>query len=69
VLAVARDVQRWGHLDRATGAVEQRAAAAPGDEDLLDVAAEATILNGGTVYAVEPGQMPDGAAIAAVLRY
>jgi hypothetical protein len=69
VLAVALDVQRWGHLDRATGAVELRAAAAPGDEELLDVAAEATILNGGTVYAVEPGQMPHGGDVAAVLRY
>jgi hypothetical protein len=41
----------------------------PGDEDLLDLAAIQSILNGGTVYAVEPEQVPDHAPLAAVFRY
>jgi hypothetical protein len=41
----------------------------PGDEDLLDSAAVHTFLNGGTVYAVEPVEVPDEATLAAVFRY
>jgi len=43
--------------------------AKPGDEDLLDLAAVQTLLNGGTVYAVELEKVPDGASLAAVFRY
>ena len=42
---------------------------APGDEDLLDLAAIQTILNGGTVYVVEPEQVPGQTLLAAVFRY
>lgn len=40
----------------------------PGDEDLLNAAAIQTLLNGGTVYAVEPEQVPDTAPLAAIFR-
>jgi hypothetical protein len=40
-----------------------------GDEDLLDLAALHTLTNGGNVYAVEPGNVPQDKAIAAVFRY
>jgi hypothetical protein len=38
-------------------------------EDLLDLAAIQTLLNGGTVYTIEPEAVPDGSAIIALLRY
>jgi len=40
-----------------------------GDEDLLESTAIQTLLNGGTVYVVKPGTMPDTGSLAAVLRY
>jgi len=68
-LFVARDVQQWGrfspnytlhvHLDMQ-----------PGDQDLLDLAAVQTYLNGGRVYALEKSDIPgDGEPIAAIFRY
>jgi len=39
-----------------------------GDEDLLESTAIQTLLNGGTVYVVKPGTMPDTGSLAAVLR-
>jgi hypothetical protein len=36
---------------------------------LLEFAAIQTLLNGGTVYAVEPEKMPDTKSLAAVFRY
>jgi hypothetical protein len=41
----------------------------PGDADLLDFAAIQTFLQGGSVYAVKPDQIPDKAPLAAVFRY
>jgi hypothetical protein len=38
-------------------------------EDLLNVAAIHTILNRGTVYAVPPADMVEGAPVAAIFRY
>jgi hypothetical protein len=35
----------------------------------MDFAALHTLLNGGTVYAVAPEQVPGNAPVAAVLRY
>lgn len=35
----------------------------------MDFAALHTLLNGGKVYAVEPENIPQDAALAAVLRY
>lgn len=63
------DKQIWGTFDPATGHVEAHPEAMPGDEDLLDLAAVQTYLHGGTVYAVDPTQVPDGEPIAAVYRY
>ena len=41
----------------------------PDDEDMLDFAAIHTLLNGGTVYTVEPEEVPDEALAAAIFRY
>jgi hypothetical protein len=70
-LFVAVGVQQWGIFNPgvSTATVDLHAEPELGDEDLLDAAAVHTLLNGGTVYAVEPGQVPDQAQLAAVFRY
>jgi hypothetical protein len=40
-----------------------------GEEDLVNVAAVETILQGGRAFVLPDAQMPDGAAVAAALRY
>jgi hypothetical protein len=68
-LFVALGFQRWGSFDADTDTLHVHEEAKPGDEDLLDFAAAHTLLNAGTVYAVEAGEVPDGAPLAAVFRY
>jgi len=69
VLFVALGVQVWGAIDLSTNTVHVHEDHETSDEDLLDLAAIQTILNGGIVYAVEPEQVPDHAPLAAVFRY
>jgi hypothetical protein len=69
VLFLWVDDERWGTFDPATGRVTTSEVRGPGDEDLLELAAAGTYLNGGTVYAVPSHGMPDGAASAAILRF
>lgn len=61
--------QVWGVFDPKANAVQIHAQQEAGDEDLLDLAALHTLSNGGTVYVVEPGDVSEDKAIAAVLRY
>ncbi len=68
-LFVAVGVQRWGVFDVGTSRVRSHQRPKPGDEDLLDFAAVHTLLRGGTVYAVDPGEVPEDAPLAAVFRY
>ncbi|MBD1874901.1 hypothetical protein H6F75_15550 [Nodosilinea sp. FACHB-131] len=68
-LFVPVGVQKWGHFDPEAMELEIHNDAQPGDEDLLNAAAIQTIFHGGTVYAVEPQEMPDEVSIAAVFRY
>ncbi|MGG6293352.1 hypothetical protein ACQ4M4_02920 [Leptolyngbya sp. AN02str] len=68
-LFVAVGEQKWGKFDPATNELQLHADAEPGDEDLLNAAAIQTLLNSGTVYALEPGQVPDDAPVAAIFRY
>jgi hypothetical protein len=68
-LFVAVGLQQWGTFDPETNTVQVHEEAEPGDEDLLDFAAVQTLLNGGTVYAVEPDKVPDEALLAAMFRY
>lgn len=68
-LFVAVGVQQWGCFNPETSTIDIHSDAEPGDRDLLDAAAVQTILNGGTVYAVEPEKVPDKAPVAAVFRY
>lgn len=68
-LFVPVGVQKWGHFDPEAMELEIHNEAQPGDEDLLNAAAIQTIFHGGTVYAVEPENVPDDAPVAAVFRY
>lgn len=61
--------QKWGLFDPDTSKVQVHSEQETGDEDLMDLAALHTLLNGGTVYAVEPEKVPGDAAIVATLRY
>ncbi|BDA75634.1 hypothetical protein CAL7716_098000 [Calothrix sp. PCC 7716] len=61
--------QKWGMFNPETSNLQMHPQPEPGDEDLMDLAALHTILNGGTVYAVAPEQVPGDAPVAAVLRY
>lgn len=68
-LIVAVGKQQWGHFDPDTMTVELHPEPQPDDQDMLDFAAIHTLLNGGTVYAVEPEKVPDEAPVAAIFRY
>jgi hypothetical protein len=68
-LFVATGIQQWGKFDPTTDQLQTHTEIEPHDEDLLDTAAVQTLLNGGTVYAVEPDQVPESAPLAAVFRY
>ena len=68
-LFVAVGVQCWGTFDPTTRAVQWHSEEQAGDEDLLDLAAIHTLLNGGTVYAVAPEYVPDIRPLAAIFRY
>ena len=68
-LVVATGVQAWGSylLDR--GAVEMLTKPAADSEDLLDLAAMQTFVNGGMVYTVDPKAVPENAPAVALFRY
>lgn len=71
-LFVARGVRLWGAYDvqkREVRLEEDQTIQRNHSEDLLDLAAVQTFLNGGTVYAVPQQEVPDGQAMAAIFRY
>ncbi len=68
-LFVPAGVQQWGRFDPEGRKLHLYEEAKPGLEDLLDLAAVHTLTKGGTVYAVEPEQVPGETSIAAILRY
>jgi len=69
LLFVVPDFQQWGTFDPSTDELHLHKKERAGDEDLLESTAIQTLLNGGTVYVVEPGTMPDTGSLAAVFRY
>lgn len=69
VLFVAEGGRRWGTFDPDSGNLQVFSEKEPNAEDLLDVAAIQTYLNGGTVFALAREKMPDGALAAAIFRY
>ncbi len=69
ILFVPVGLQQWGTYNPDTSEVILQDKAILGNEDLLDFAAIQVLSNGGTVYAVNPKEVPDDASIAAVFRY
>lgn len=63
-LVVAPGASLWGRFDESTGHVALSAERAPGDDDLLELAASRTLQNGGTVLV-----SGEAAPCAAALRY
>lgn len=63
--------RRWGTYDEEADRIELHDRERPGDVDLLNEAAVQTLIRGGTVYAVEPEEMPEGVGsdVAAILRW
>lgn len=59
----------WGRFDAEANVVTLHDERQPGDDELLDYAAIHTFLNGGTVHALKPHNMPGGAQLAALYRY
>jgi len=68
VLFAAHGAHVWGTVD-AGNAVEVRRDRKPGDVDLLDVAVNQTIANGGTAYVVDANDVPSRELVAAILRW
>ena len=69
ILFVAQGVQEWGIYERDSGKVHPAEKGQPASEDLLDLAAIATLSHGGTVHVLDPDTMPGGGNIAAIFRY
>lgn len=59
----------WGTFDPAENRLVLNDEPALQDEDLLDLAVVQTLLNGGTVYALEQDQMPADSLLAAIFRF
>jgi hypothetical protein len=71
-LFTARGVRVWGSYDPGTRTAtfqEDQESQRNGNEDLLDRAAVETFLHGGTVFAVEQQDVPEGYAVAAIFRW
>lgn len=71
-LFVARGVRVWGSYDEDKRKIvlqEDQTGPRNGNEDLLDLAALQTYLNGGRVFVVEQKDVPEGKSLAAVFRY
>lgn len=60
---------RWGSFELDSLRVEEHDERQPGDSDLLDDLAAATLAHGGEVFAVDPAEVPGGSLVAAELRY
>jgi Bacterial archaeo-eukaryotic release factor family 7 len=68
-LFVAIDVELWGIFDPTSNTIHVHKEPRFRDDDLLDEAAAQTLLQGGSVYAVEHTKVPGQAVLAAVFRY
>lgn len=61
--------QAWGRYDPNSNTVTIHDTQKTGDYDLLDLAAVHTFLNGGSVHALKPENMPVNASLAATFRF
>jgi hypothetical protein len=68
-LLIAKGVTHWGRFDLKSHNVEIFQEQETGAEDLVNLVAFHTLVNGGKVYSIEGNMMPLGAKIAAIFRY
>lgn len=68
-LFIPLNEHRWGRYDPEARTSELHDEERAGDHDLYDLAAVHTLLGGGTVYAVEPSEIPGTGEVAAVYRF
>jgi hypothetical protein len=68
-LFLVPDAVLRGTLDSETGAVQVMRDAKGGTLDLLDKSAQLSLVNGGVVWLVAQDRLPEGTAMAAILRY
>lgn len=69
VLFTTANSHCWGQFDSATGQIERHDQPQPQDQDLLNMAAVQTYLQGGRVFVLNQDAMPTEAPAAAVYRY
>jgi hypothetical protein len=69
VLFVPLEKQLWGNFKSDSGRVTLSETAVTGGEDLFDLAAILTYVNGGSVFALPPENIPEGLQVAALFRY
>jgi hypothetical protein len=69
MLFIAAGSRIDGTFNREKGTVDLRMQPAAEDEDLLEIAAIQTYLNGGSVLILPPNKMPEPKALVAVFRY
>jgi hypothetical protein len=69
-LFVDKNAKQWGVFDETTMKTKFQNAPSTENQDLLDYVAVHTLMNGGTVYAVDSEEMPDsGRPAQAIFRY
>jgi hypothetical protein len=69
MLFIAAGSRSWGKLNKESGTVELHLKPETDDEDLLEITAIQTYLNGGSVFILPPGKMPEPKDLVAVFRY
>lgn len=68
-LFVEIGAHQWGVYDQESNTLELHETPKPGSEDLLDLAAVHTFMQGGTVHALRAESMPADNGLAATFRY
>ncbi|MDZ7772739.1 MAG: hypothetical protein U5K31_08385 [Balneolaceae bacterium] len=68
-LFIAKGEQSWGRFDSGRDVVHRAEGPGDGVYDLINESAIQTLTQGGDVYALDRGEMPDGASVAAIYRY
>jgi hypothetical protein len=68
-LFAAEEIHMWGAVDESSGEMTEHGQPQPGDEELLDFAANKTIRNGGRVYVLPAADAPFAMPLAAIFRY
>jgi hypothetical protein len=69
ILFVKKGYQLWGTFDEQSNQLSIHAEAGGENEPLVDQAVVKTLMNGGEVFEAEASQLPEGADMAALMRY